>query len=176
MKNLKNLKQWKKNLPQIAVGLVFALVVGGTVGLIFSRRDFVFEWGWANANGRLEDSAPAELVLAARNYAEEKRKGEACVAKSFGKDDKYLYVAIGCGKFADPHEAPVAGDAAMVPSRFRYSGQRVSSWESPEKGAFENSEHRLFPVVAFERIRYGVPHAEYWSAGAARMKEKSLHP
>ncbi len=166
----------RKRLPQIAVGLVFALVAGSTAGLLYSSRDYLFEWSWAKTHGRFEETVPLELTVAVRDYAELRRPGEACVAKPFGKDDRYVFVSVGCGKFADAGKAPTEGDAAMVPSRFRYSGDRVSSWEEPEKGAFENSVRRLFPVAAYERIRYGVPHAEYWAAGAARMRAMAAQP
>lgn len=153
---------------QFAVALGFAMIAGGLAGLLYEKRDSLFEWDWRRARGKLEARVPPALVIAAREWAEGRRKGEACVVNPLARDEVYLYAAVGCGKFRG---AGVEGDAAPLAARFRARGDTVTGMERAPVGTYRNSVRRLFPQEVFEKMRYGFPHEEYLRAGQARMRE-----
>ncbi|MGZ3734359.1 MAG: hypothetical protein ACXVB9_03715 [Bdellovibrionota bacterium] len=157
------------------VGLIFALVAAATAGFVYQKRDIIFEWDWAPLHGALVESVPAQLSNAARDLAEAKNPGEACVAKSLGRDDRYLYMAIGCGVFRrEDGNLKVQGDEALTAARLKYSGEQVQTLERPMREAYLNSLRRLIPLRVYEKMRYGFPRSEFLDAGVERMKSKNL--
>jgi hypothetical protein len=157
-------------LVKLGVALVFALVAAGAAALVYGKRDFLFEWDWAKTHGTFEAGVPPALVASARDLAEAKHPGAACVAKGLGHDDKFVFLAVGCGRYPENGEAPLAA------ARARYSGEQASSLEIPSREAYPNSIRRIFPLRAFEALRAGFPKSEILQEGLARMREKGLAP
>jgi hypothetical protein len=154
---------------RLAVGVAFALAAAVLTNVVYKERDGIFEWSWAKARGKLEVEVSAQLAMSARDFAETKHPGTACVVKPVARDDRYLYAGVGCAMFKSTGES-----APLEPTRLRLWGDSVSSLEEPDHANFENSVHRLFPPEVWEKLRYGFPKAQVLEAGLARMKEKSL--
>jgi hypothetical protein len=89
----------------------------------------------------LEDVVEPKLIEATRSFAEARAPGNACVVRPLGRDTKYLFMAIGCAVFAEVEGKIhlVTGDSTLQPTRLRFSGDQVSSWEQPDSRARENS-------------------------------------
>ena len=158
----------KDALLRFAVGLGFAASAAAATAYVYGKRDFLFEWDWARVHGKFEETVEPRLVIAARDLAESKRPGEVCVAKALGKDEKFLFLAVGCGRFSPKTDTP------LLAARVRYSGERVSALEIPQREAYPNSLRRVLPQEAFEKMRYGFPRKEILQAGLERMRERGL--
>jgi hypothetical protein len=152
-------------MKQVAVAFVFALVAAIAVGFVQAGRDIIFEHDWARAHGKLEAGASPALMDSARDEAEKRHHGKSCVAEGLARDDRYLYVGLGC---ADFHSNPPVGDQDLRAARFRYSGDRAFDMERSDERAYENSVHRLFPKEVYARIWSGLAHSDYFRSGQAR--------
>ncbi len=131
------------------------------------------EWNWAKVNGAFDATPDESRSRAARDFAEASHAGQACVEKWLGKDDKYLYLALGCARFEESLGEIKAhgGDPNFLPTRMRYDGDRVLSMEQPKAKAYQNGLRRLFPVEAAEKLRNKSSLPEFHQLGLARMVE-----
>jgi|GEM_PF-7067781 len=158
---------------RLAVALAFAGVAALLTNTLYNERDRVFEWSWTKAHGKFDASPDEEHAKAARAFAEGKRPGQACVEKWLGKDEKYLYLALGCARFEETlgEVKALDGDHNFLATRMRYSGDTVQSIEQPHPQAYQNSLRRLFPVEAAEKLRHSTSLPEFHSQGIARMEQ-----
>jgi hypothetical protein len=155
--------------------LLFALfcslpVLGGTFWLVLHLDSFV-EWNWATSRGQYSEAENITLSVAAVKYAEEGKPGKVCVEKWLGRDDCYLYLALGCAAFRTHlGEVEVDGDPNYLPTRLRVHGSEVGDLEQPSAPSFANGLRRLFPQIAAMRFRQAANYAEYRQRGLERME------
>lgn len=163
-------------LSKLGVAIAFAAAAALMSSLLYGYRDEIFAWDWARSHGRFQATIPPELVTAARDLAESREHGAACVVAPLGRDDSFLFVQLGCGRFqGEPPNVREIGEPEPTATRLRYRGSLVSDLERPAPDAYENSLRRLFPREAFERLRLsGMARSDYLGAGLARMKAKNL--
>lgn len=163
---------------RLAVAMAFALVAAVVTALIYFERDLIFQWDWAKPHGRFQAEPDETLERLARDYAETQRPGAACVGKWLGKDEKFLYLALGCARFDEKMgKLEVEGDTTYIPSRFRYSGQEIRSFEQPNKNrnAYENGIRRIFPLPVYEKFR-SIGVSDFQRNGLKRMAERGISP
>lgn len=135
------------------ISLVLALVAAVSAGSAYLKRDAIFTWRWQELRGEWHPEPSAELAQKAIDFAETKNPGAACVGRWIGRDDTYLYLALGCGRFTERLGAVVAdGDQNFLAARFRYEEKEVTGLERNTEGQFRNSLRRLFPKVAGEKM------------------------
>lgn len=160
---------------KILLALFFAGLSAGATYCVYSHRDFLFEWGWAKGQGKFSEAADEKLRIAARDFAEAKHPGRVCVDKWLGKDEKYVYMTIGCALFRETlGEVRAEGDENFAPARLRYSGEKIESMEQPAPDAFTNSLHRIFPKEAADKMRGQQSRPEFYRRGLLRMAERGL--
>lgn len=165
------------NLTRLAVALVFGALAAGATGIIYSERDVLFHFDFARPAGRFQPEADLTLETAALAYAEAKAPGQACVEKWVGKDDKYVYLALGCARFEEKlgELRAVGGDPGYFATRLRYSGTEILGLERPSSRAYENGLRRLFPKEAADRMR-GLSSSDFLRLGLARMAARGNTP
>lgn len=125
--------------------------------------------------GKFDPAPHPALEAAAVAYAEQKRPGQACVAKWVGKDDKYAYLALGCARFEETlGQVKIAqGDTNFLATRMRYSGDSVSSMEQPRLSSYDNGMRRLIPREVAEQLVNTRSQPEFLRLGLARMSQRS---
>ena len=154
--------------PQVLVALFLASMAGLASFYISENKDYIFDWSWYRPRGSYQNVIQPKLVSAARDFAEARHPGEACVAMPLGRDEFYLFLAIGCARYSEKSETN------LLPARARYRGDEVVQLEIPPKETHPNSIRRIMPATAFEKMRYGFPHTEILEAGISRMREKGI--
>lgn len=154
---------------RLAVAFVFALLAALAVGTVWQRRDEIFEHEWARPHGKLEGSASPALVASARDEAEAHEREKSCVAEALARDDRYLYLGLGCANF---RVNPPVGDQNLRAARSRYSGDHAFDLERADERAYENSVRRLVPKEAYAKFWSGLAHSDYLAAGRARAGGK----
>ena len=165
----------REQAKKITVALGFGCLSALLAGFVFQHRDSFFAWEWHRAHGKFEEKAEEKLELAARDFAESQRPGTVCVSKWLGKDEKFLYLAMGCARFRETlGEVRFQGDGNFQPARFRYLGEKIEKMESPEAEAWENSLRRLFPKEAADKFRFSLSQPEFERRGIARMAELGM--
>ena len=163
----------KLDKVRLAFASVCAFLAMASSSYLYLNRDYFLSFGWERAHGELVLVEEKDLLRAARDYAEAGLVDQVCVERWLGRDDRYLYLALGCGAFRQYLGAVhVSGDLEFRPTRLRYSGSKVSDLEQPLPGAFENGLRRLFPQRAAQRFRELASSREYRERGLARMEEK----
>ncbi len=163
----------KNRAVRVAVALAFAAAAGLLTNIIYKERDRIIEWGWTRSSGAFDPSPDWDHLKAAITYAELKHPGQACVAKWLGKDEKFLYLALGCARFEESlgEIKALDGDVNYLATRMRYSGPEAEGLEHPHPFAYQNSLRRLFPVEAAEKMRNMGSVPEFLSKGLARMEQ-----
>lgn len=160
----------KTKILHLSVALALAVLAGGIVGLISYNRDALFEWQWVKFQGAFSPQENLELRAAARKLYQEKmaRPGQVCVDQWIGKDDRYLYMAIGCAKFEERLGAvETSGDSNYIPTRFRYDGKDIEHFQQPDLSEFENSIKKLFPREAYHLLAVRLNEEQYRQSGNA---------
>ena len=153
-----------KTSLRLAIATGFALLGAGATAVIFHYRDFVVAYDWRDDQGFTTKEDPV-LRSAALAFVAKQRPGETCVEEWIGRDDRYVYLTVGCGSF--DAEGVKAGDANFRPARFRYDGGEISAFEQPMPGSGENGLRRLFPKAAWEPVRLHVNESVYRRRGSA---------
>lgn len=141
---------------RLGLALLFALIAAGASALFYLNRDFLVEWKRVKPVGEFETAQDPKLAAAALAFAESKmaRPGENCVGQWVGRDEKYLYMAVGCAKLEERMgELHTSGDANFHPTRFLYDGDEIENWEQPDQQEYGNSMRRLFPKEAQDLVR-----------------------
>lgn len=160
---------------RFGVALAAALVAFFATNYIYAERDSIFEWEWARPSGAFVSANDDPLRIAARDFAEARNPGQACVEKWLGRDEKYVYLALGCARFHEKlGEVQAEGQPNFIATRFRYGGSVVRSMEQPSMRAYQNGVRRLFPREAAEKLRNTSSLPEFLRRGLARMAERSL--
>lgn len=165
----------KEQAKKVSVALLLGVLSALATGYLLSHRDLIFAWEWASPHGKFEAAPHAGLQVAARDFAEAKRPGAVCVEKWLGRDDRFVYLALGCARFQETlGEVRAHGDATFQPVRFGYEGEQVTSMEGLTPGAWDNSLRRMFPKEAADKFRLTVSQPEFEKRGLARMAERGL--
>lgn len=141
---------------RLGLALLFALLAAGATALFYLNRDFLVEWQRVKTAGSFTAAEDPKLGAAALAFAQAKiaRPGEACVGQWVGRDEKYLYMAVGCARLEDKMgELTASGDSNFHPTRFRYEGGEIENWEQPNQEEYANSMRRLFPKEAQDLLR-----------------------
>lgn len=141
---------------RLGLALLFAVLAAGGAALFYLNRDLLVEWKRVRPAGEFKAAEDAKLAAAALAFAQEKmaRSGEDCVGQWVGRDDKYLYMAVGCAKLEEKMgELSTSGDSNFHPTRFRYDGGEIENWEQPDQQEYANSMRRLFPKEAQDLLR-----------------------
>jgi hypothetical protein len=141
---------------RLSLALTFALVAAAAAGLVYLNRDFLFEWQRVKAVGKFTAEEDPILSAAALQFAQEKiaRPGASCVGQWIGKDERFLYMTVGCARIEEKlGEVVTIGDANFHPTRFRHDGRDIENWEQPNEEEYANSMRRLFPKEAVERLK-----------------------
>jgi hypothetical protein len=136
---------------RLGLAFLFALLAAGLAALGYLNRDFLFEWQRVKAVGEFSAAEDPGLSAAALAFAQAKiaRPGESCVHQWVGRDEKYLYLTVGCARLEEKMgEVSTNGDANFHPTRFRYDGDEIENWEQPNEEEYANSMRRLFPKEA----------------------------
>jgi len=163
-------------LQRLVVALVFALIATLITYFFYKERDQIFEWSWTKAHGSFDSSPNEKLGIAALAFAESENPGKACVGKWLGKDDRYLYLALGCARFEEKlgEVKALGGDSNFVATRLRFYGEKVLSMERPQAKSYQNGLRRLFPREAAEKLRFLHSAPDFYRLGMARMMERHL--
>jgi hypothetical protein len=164
----------ESKILHFTLALLLALIAAGLAALAYLNRDFVFEWQRVEAVGKFSTQPEPALSGAALSFAQEKmaRPGETCVGEWLGKDDRYLYMTVGCAHFEEKAgKIETSGDANFHPTRFRYSGGEVSKWEQPNEAEFDNSMRRLFPREAMQLLPGHLNPEVFRRQGFARQQQ-----
>jgi hypothetical protein len=160
---------------RLAFASLCSLLAMAASAWIYFQRDSLIEWKWAEAHGQFVTTPDAELRVAARDYAEAGHPGQVCIEKWLGKDERFIYLGLGCATFRRHlGELHVVGDPNFRPTRLRYSGDKVSELEQPRPEAFTNGLRRLFPQQAAQRLKAEISQQEYQARGYARMEERGM--
>jgi hypothetical protein len=141
---------------RLGLALLFALLAAGGTALFYLNRDLLVEWKRVKPVGAFTSAEDPKLAAAALAFAQEKmaRPGEDCVGQWVARDEKYLYMAVGCAKLKEEMgELTTSGDANFHPTRFRYDGDEIENWEQPDQQEYGNSMRRLFPKEAQDLLR-----------------------
>ncbi len=160
-------------LIRLAVAFAFAGAAMVATTLVYNERDQLVDWSWSKSHGKFDPAPNEPLAAAARDYAEKQHPGQACVSKWLGKDDKYLYLALGCARFEETlgEVKAVEGDSNFLATRMRYSKDTIEGMEQPHPKAYQNGIRRLFPMEAAEKLRNTNSQPEFHSQGLARMEK-----
>ena len=156
----------------LTLALLLALIASGLAALAYLNRDFFFEWQRVGAIGKFSSQLNPGLMGAALSFANEKmaRPGETCVGEWLGKDDRYLYMTVGCARFEEKAgKIETSGDANFHPTRFRRSGEEITNWEQPNEAEFDNSMRRLFPREAMQLLPGHLNSETFRRQGLARL-------
>ncbi|RZA06622.1 MAG: hypothetical protein EOP11_09845 [Proteobacteria bacterium] len=147
-----------------------ALLAGGFTFLVKTNRDFLFENRWHEPYGKFETAEDRGLFEAALASASSEMRGTTCVGEWIGKDERYLYAAIGCGNFKrEGDKISVTGDQNYRPLRMEIRGIEVKGTEVVDSTAFENSLRRLYPRVAADRVAVRMNPQLYRERGLAKQ-------
>lgn len=141
---------------RLGLALLFALLAAGATALFYLNRDFLVEWKRVKAVGGFTATEDPKLFASAIAFAQEKmaRPGETCVGQWVGRDEKFLYMALGCAKLEERFgKYGTSGDSNFHPTRLRYDDGEIKSWEQPNQEEYSNSMRRLFPKEAQDLLR-----------------------
>lgn len=136
---------------RLGLALLFALLASGATALFYLNRDLLVEWKRVKPAGTLITVEDPKLRAAAIEFAQAKmaRPGETCVGVWAARDEKYLYMGVGCAKLEEKMgELTTSGDSNFHPTRFRYDDDEIKNWEQPDQEEYGNSMRRLFPKEA----------------------------
>lgn len=162
---------------RLLVASVCALAAGGFTFLLQSNRDFLFENRWHEPYGTFDPREDKNFLSAALALAQEEMRGTTCVGNWIGKDERYVYLTIGCGIFRqEGAKITVRGDQNFRPVRMRINGFELRGAEAADPASFENSVRRLFPRVAAERIETRMNPQIYREQGLAKQLGKAPPP
>jgi len=131
--------------------LSLALVVGVSAGAVYFFRDSFFEWQWRKPAGVFTEQEDPKLRQAALEFVQKKitEPGEVCVDQWVGKDERFIYMAVGCALFAEKlGQVEAKGDQNFIATRFRYDGEEIETIEQIGNGDFKNAIRRLYPKAA----------------------------
>jgi len=141
---------------RLGLAFLFAVLAAGLAALGYLNRNFLFEWQRVKTVGEFSVAEDPKLSAAALAFAQEKiaRPGENCVHQWLGRDEKYLYLTVGCARLEEKlGEVSTSGDANFHPTRFRYDGDEIKNWEQPNDEEYANSMRRLFPKEAQAQLK-----------------------
>lgn len=141
---------------RVGLAFLFAFIAAGATALFYLNRDVLVEWKRVKAAGTFSAAEDPKLRAAALAFAQEKiaRPGETCVDQWVGRDERFIYMAVGCAKLEEKMgELTTSGDSNFHPTRFRYDGSDIENWEQPNQEEYGNSMRRLFPKEAQDLLR-----------------------
>ena len=139
------------SLPYYLLNYGETHVSSGLTALLYLNRDELFDWQRVKAVGVFQPAEDPALRAAAVAYADKliAHRDQVCVDQWVGKDDRYVYLALGCARFEEAAGAiQTSGDRNFHPTRLRYWGTNILSWEQPDESEYRNSMRRLFPREA----------------------------
>jgi hypothetical protein len=167
----------KTKIIHLSVALLLAVSAAGFTGFVITYRDTLFEWQWTKFSGQFSKESDAELRAAALRYYQEKqaKPGQVCVEQWAGRDERYLYMAVGCAKFQERLGViETEGDNNFIPTRFRYDGKEVNHFEQPDFSEFENSIKKMFPREAYHLVAVLLNQEQFQRRGLELAREKGL--
>ncbi|MGE3263430.1 MAG: hypothetical protein AB7K68_16755 [Bacteriovoracia bacterium] len=136
-----------KYLPFIAA-LLLSVLAGSVAGGLYFFREQYFDTGKSRAHGKFEPLVEEKLLGAATAYAEKKLRQpeQVCVTRSLGRDERYVYLAFGCAKFAMQYGEPRAyGDQGFRALRLRYWGNWIVAMDQGNPERLPETLRRLYP-------------------------------
>lgn len=163
-----------KKVLHALFALSLALVVGVSAGAVYFFRDSFFEWQWRKPVGAFTEQEDPKLRQAALEFAQKNLAalGETCVDQWVGKDERFIYMAVGCAKFAEKlGQVEAEGDENFIATRFRYDGEEIEAIDQIGGGEFKNAIRRLYPKAAAYLLMVRMNQDVYRRLGM----EKSLH-
>lgn len=161
-----------KQSVRIGTAATLALIAAGATFLIQNNRDLFFLNEWREPSGTFTKEEVPALAKGALGVASQLHTGATCVQRWAGRDDTYIYLALGCGRFREENgKIVVEGDQSFKPTRLRYDTTEVWQLEQVDERNFENSLRRLFPRPAGDRVRVLLDSDTYKKMGLAKTKE-----
>lgn len=158
---------------RLIVATVCALLAGAVTFFFQYNRDVIFENRWHESHGNFDPKEDKALFDSALVFAEGEMRGATCVAEWIGKDERYAYLTLGCGRFRrEGAKILVTGDQNYIPVRMRIGGAEVTSAERADLNALENSVRRLFPREAASLIAVRMNPALYRERGLAKRQAR----
>lgn len=160
-----------KQSVRIGTAATLALLAAGATFLLQNNRDLFFLNEWREPSGVYTKEEVPALAKAALDIASQLHTGATCVQRWAGRDETYIYLALGCGRFREESgKIFVEGDANFRPTRLRYSDTEVWNLEQVDDRNFENSLRRLFPRPAGDRVRALLDPDAFRKMGLAKAK------
>jgi len=158
---------------RILIASLAALIAGLLTFVLQANRDLLFENRWHDSVGPFVPTADPRLLQQAIGAAEAEMRGATCVGNWIGKDERYAYVAVGCGAFrAEGAKIQVTGDQNFRPVRFERNGAELKNPEGVDAKNFENSLKRIFPRVAADRLSIRMNAQLFREQGLAKQSGK----
>lgn len=128
--------------------------------------------------GEFDRQRHEELFQAGVRYAEKRIKpeGGGCVSRWLGRDQKYVYLTIGCAKFIRQYgEVRAIGDQEMRAVRLRYFwGRWVFEMKQTNSEWFNESLRYLYPPEAIQAFQQSAASMNYFQEAAKAGLVKEL--
>lgn len=152
-------KFWKLILGEkerFLVGGIFGLVAFALSFVFLLNKDLFFDRAWFEGEGSFIEMDDAGWRAKAEKYVQEAQPERGiCVSEWLGRDQKYLYLAIGCGKFQQNlGEISVEGQQNFYPTRIEFEGETLAQIDQVETTKDNGAVRSLFPKRAFDMYRW----------------------
>jgi hypothetical protein len=163
---------------RLLLATVCALIAGALTFVMQQNRDFLFESRWHEPDGQFDAREDKTLMEEALKVAQEEMRGTTCVGEWVGKDERYVYVTMGCGIFKQEGNKIVVsgGDRNYRPVRLERNGFELRRAEVVDSANFLNSVRRLFPKVAADMLAVRMNAELYKERGLAKQLGKAPPP
>jgi hypothetical protein len=150
------LKKLKFEKNRFIVAIAFATVGFVLTFLLVNYRDLFFEREFVATIGTFHQEVDPKLMNSAGEFIKNRlaRPNEVCVTEWIGKDEKYVYMGIGCAEFSESlGKISATGDQNYHATRLRYDGNEIEHYEQPDQRNIRYSIRSLFPKQVYQWFR-----------------------
>ncbi len=138
------------------VGIAFALVAFGISFSFLLNKDLFIERSWFEGAGKFIEMDDSGWRTKAEKYFQENHPDlGVCVSEWLGRDERYVYLGLGCGKFQQHlGEITVEGQQIFYPTRFEMDGESFTDVDQVESTKDSGAVRSLLPKRAFDMYRW----------------------
>lgn len=157
------MKVWQKiwkflrgEKERFLVGIVFASVAFGVSFFFLLKRDIFLERSWFEGVGRFIEVDESGWKTKAEKYFQDRHPDlGVCVSEWLGRDERYIYLGLGCGKFQQHlGEISVDGQQTFYPTRIELDGESFTDIDQVETTKDSGAVRSLLPKKAFDMYRW----------------------